>query len=151
MFARLGALLSMVALLLCGSSALAQSVAAEADLIDTAYLFSDGNMSGTLAAYRKLLEEHPELDGKIGLNFLTESFFDSADPDRLNNSDVLVLDMMNQQMMERYNQAHDTNLIREVTRNGTVLAVGVGVQPKEFYTDQGAMFDDRATAYWQNG
>lgn len=151
MFARLAALLSVAALLLSGGGAFAQSVAAEADRIDVAYLFSDGNMSGTLAAYRKLLEEHPELDGRIGLNFLTESFFDSADPERLNNSDVLVLDMMNQQMMERYNQAHDTNLIREVTRNGTVLAVGVGVQPKEYYTDQGALWDERALAYWQNG
>src|SRR5690554_1513863 len=85
---------------------------------ESSFLFSDGNMSGTLAALRALYEEHPELEGRVNLNFLTESFFDSAAPDILNNSDVLVLDMMNQQLLERYDSAHDTNLIREVVDGG---------------------------------
>ncbi|MGV3590957.1 MAG: cobaltochelatase subunit CobN, partial [Gammaproteobacteria bacterium] len=121
------------------------------DRVTISYLFSDGNMSGTLAAYRKLLDEYPQLRDAVQLQFLTESFFDSADPAALGNSDVLVLDMMNQQMLDRYNDAHDVNLIRDVADDGTVLAVGVGLQPKEYYIEQGALWDERALAYWQNG
>lgn len=115
------------------------------------YLYSDGNMSGTMAAYRSLLAEHPELDGRVELQFLTESFFADADPDSLTGSDVLVFDMMNQQLLERFNEAHDINLLAEVASNGQVLAVGVGVQSPDYFQEQGAEFDETAQAYWQNG
>jgi len=121
------------------------------DIIKIGYVFSDGNMVGTLAAFRDLLIENPELEGKVEFNFLTESFFDSVDPRQLNNSDVLVMDMMNQQILERYNETHEVDLIESVSTNGEVLAVGIGIQPLEYYTDQGAIFDETAMAYWQNG
>src|SRR5688500_7889388 len=41
--------------------------------IRIAYLFSDGNMSGTLKAYKELLQERPDLRGRIAMTFLTES------------------------------------------------------------------------------
>src|SRR5690606_38653876 len=146
------ALLALSALLLIAAlpSARAQQVAT-ADSITLTYLFSDGNLSGTLQAYRSLLEEQPELAGRIDLQFLTESFFDSVDPQALAASDVLVLDMMNQPMLERFNTSHETDLIAAVAEQGKVLAVGVGVQPLEHYTEQGAVWDERAQAYWQHG
>ena len=125
--------------------------AAQEEPVEISFLFSDGNMSGILAALRTLYAEQPELEGRVNLNFLTESFFDSAAPDTLKHSDVLVLDMMNQQLLDRYNISHDTDLIRDVVDGGSVLAVGVGLQPREYYTDQGALWDERAMAYWQNG
>ncbi|HTQ99053.1 MAG TPA: cobaltochelatase subunit CobN, partial [Candidatus Acidoferrum sp.] len=139
-------------LLICAAFANAQPVRAPAkqDTITLSYLFSDGNMTGTLEAWRSLLKENPELKDRVQLNFLTESFFDSADPAKLQGSNVMVLDMMNQNMLDRYNKAHDTDLIRDIAAKGKVLAVGVGVQPKEYFTGQGALWDDRAMAYWQN-
>jgi cobaltochelatase CobN len=132
--------------------ATAQDAAPPAAPVTLSYLFSDGNLSGTLDAFHTLLREHPELDGRVKLNFLTESFFDKTDPATLENSDVLVLDMMNQPMLDRFNTAHSTNLVSDVSGNdGSVLAVGVGIQPKEYFTDQGAQWDERAMAYWQNG
>lgn len=121
------------------------------DEVSVTYLFSDGNMVGTLGAYRSLLQENPELDGRISINFLTESFFDDTDPVVLEESDVLVLDMMNQSMLDRFNEAHDTDLIREISAQGQVLAVGTGVQPLEYFSQQGAVSDETAMAYWQNG
>jgi cobaltochelatase CobN len=132
--------------------ALAQDATPPAEPVTLSYLFSDGNLSGTLDAFHALLREHPELDGKVKLNFLTESFFDKTDPATLENSDVLVLDMMNQPMLDRFNTVHSTNLVGDVSGgDGAVLAVGVGLQPKEYFIDQGATWDERAMAYWQNG
>ncbi len=127
------------------------STVGESDDISLTYLFSDGNMVGTLGAYRTLLQENPELAGRISLNFLTESFFDEADPLVIANSDVLVLDMMNQSMLDRFNEAHDTDLISDIAEDGEVLAVGVGVQPPDYFTEQGAEFDEDAMTYWQYG
>ena len=132
-------------------SAQPQAQAADEAKLSISYLFSDGNMGSTLAAYRTLLEQQPELADQVELNFLTESFFDSADPAELQNSDVLVLDMMNQQMLDRYDETHNINLLDAVQRRGTVLAVGVGIQPREYYTERGAQWDERAQAYWQHG
>ena len=123
---------------------------AEDDQISISYLFSDGNMIGTLAAYQTLLQQNPQLQGRVSLQFLTESFFDEADPAVLSSSDVLVLDMMNQSILDRFNTAHDIDLIDEITTQGEVIAVGAGVQPLEYFTDQGAVWDETALAYWQN-
>lgn len=121
------------------------------DVVTLSYLFSDGNMIGTLAAYRKLLEEYPQLQGRIELEFVTESFFDDLEPQAVRNSDILVFDMMNQAMLERFDESYDTNLLSDISSNGQVLAVGVGLQPPEYFTELGARFDETAMAYWQNG
>ncbi|MCH8264855.1 MAG: hypothetical protein IIC10_05600, partial [Proteobacteria bacterium] len=149
----LALLLSSVCLLLVASAGAqtVQSADPDEDQITISYLFSDGNMIGTLEAYRSLIRQNPELDGRISLQFLTESFFDEADPAVISNSDVLVLDMMNQSILDRFNAAHDIDLIDEITTDGTVITVGIGVQPPEYFTDQGAVWDETALAYWQNG
>ncbi len=41
--------------------------------IRLAYLYSDGNLPGTLKAFKALLQERPDLRGKVELTFLTES------------------------------------------------------------------------------
>ena len=99
------------------------------------YVFSDGNIPGTILAYKALLEERPDLRGQVSMNFLTESVFDEANPQDLLDTDVLVLDVMNQEMLDRFNTANDIDLIRDIAARGTVLTVGVGVLPTENYTD----------------
>ena len=54
-------------------------------------------------AYKALLEERPDLRGQVTLTFLTESVFDDAKPADVTGADVLVLDIMNQQMLDRFN------------------------------------------------
>ena len=41
--------------------------------IRIAYVYSDGNMPGTLKAFKALLQERPDLRGQVTLSFLTES------------------------------------------------------------------------------
>ncbi|HWK55457.1 MAG TPA: cobaltochelatase subunit CobN [Hyphomicrobiales bacterium] len=149
--ALLHALPALAALLLSALPAAAQQVTPPPQPVTLSYLFSDGNLSGTFEAYRTLLAQHPELEGLVNLEFLTESLYDQANVEAIRNSDVLVLDMMNQGMLDRFNTAHDTNLISDITPQGTVLAVGVGLQPTEYFTEQGAVWDEQAQAYWQNG
>lgn len=115
------------------------------------YLFSDGNASATLAAWQQLRETWPELRGQVELQLITESLFDSLDAGAIRDSDVLVLDMMNQQLLERFDSRHGSDLIAEVADRGAVLAVGVGVQSPEYFTGLGARFSSRAHAYWQFG
>ena len=119
--------------------------------ISLSYLFSDGNMTGTLSAYRTLLQQNPGLKGRVSLQFLSESFFDDADPTALASSDVLVLDMMNQAMLDRFDKAHAIDLVKTIARRGKVIVVGRGVQPLEYFTEQGAIWDTQAQAYWQFG
>jgi len=146
-------LLSLTCLLLIAPAAAQTEPNADPsdDQITISYLFSDGNMIGTLEAYRSLIRQNPDLDGRISLQFLTESFLVEADPGVISNSDVLVLDMMNQSILDRFNAAHDIDLINEVTTDGAVIAVGSGVQPLDYFTGQGAVWDETALAYWQNG
>ena len=113
-----------------------------------AYVFSDGNISGTLRAYKAMLEERPDLRGQVTLTFLTESLFDEVKAADLTSADVLVLDIMNQQMLDRFNAAHTLDVIGRVRAYGKVIAVGEGLLPKETYTNQGAVWDDRARALW---
>src|SRR4051812_28305741 len=66
-------------------------IAQTARPVRIAYVFSDGNISGTMKAYKALLEERPDLRGRIALSFLTESLFEDVKPADLAAADVLVL------------------------------------------------------------
>jgi len=124
------------------------SFAAVARPVRIAYLYSDGNIPGTVRAYRTLLAERPDLEGQVSLTYLAESVFDETDVKALTSADVLVLDTMNEQMLERFNQAHGVDLIAEVARHGVVLGVGEGLLPKERYVEKGVLWDARARGYW---
>jgi cobaltochelatase CobN len=113
-----------------------------------AFLYSDGNLPGTLKAYKALLQQRPDLRGQVTFSFLTESMFDDAKADELTGADVLLFDIMNQQMLERFNTARKIDLLAAVRRHGKVFAVGEGLLPKERYTSQGAIYDDTARAFW---
>jgi cobaltochelatase CobN len=126
------------------------AAAAHAKPVRVAFLYSDGNMSGTLKAYKALLAERPDLRGQITISFVTESVFDTVTPADLTGADVLVLDIMNQQMLDRFNAAHKIDVIAAVSRRGAVFAVGEGLLPKETYIKQGCLWDDRARAYWEH-
>jgi cobaltochelatase CobN len=113
-----------------------------------AYLFSDGNVPGTVRAYKALLAERPDLRGRVALSFLTESTFADVSAADLLGADVLVLDIMNQQLLDRFNAQHKVDLIASVRQRGAVLAVGEGLLSKEAYLKQGVVWDDRARAFW---
>jgi cobaltochelatase CobN len=116
-----------------------------------AYVFSDGNIPGTLAAYRQLLQERPDLRGVVDLELLAESTFDEAAPARIGESDVLVYDVMNEQLMRRYQTEKKLDLLAAVKARGLVLGVGEGLQADETYAEAGVTWDNRARAYWQHG
>jgi cobaltochelatase CobN len=126
----------------------AQAPAPATPPIRIAYLYSDGNISGTLKAYKALLQERPDLRKRIVLTFVTESMLPDVKIDELTKSNVLVLDVMNQQMLERVNAEKKIDLVAAVRRQGKVLAVGEGLLPKEHYTKQGAIWDQTARTYW---
>ncbi len=146
--------------LLAGSVALVAQNAgnqrAGDDPVRIAYVYSDGNLPLTLEAYKQLIAERPDLRDRVKLSFLTESMYDQASVADLTDADVLVLDVMNQQMLDRFDGDHGVNVIESVRRGqpgtggGTVLGVGEGLAPREFYTDQGVDWDDRARAFWAN-
>ena len=112
------------------------------------FVYSDGNLPGTLAAYKAILEERPELAEQVTLTFLTESMFDNVDAEEIAASDVVVLDTMNQQMLERFNVEHDIDLVDTVRQRGQVYAVGEGLLPREQYVSQGALYDETPRAFW---
>ncbi|MEJ0035793.1 MAG: cobaltochelatase subunit CobN [Gammaproteobacteria bacterium] len=122
--------------------------AAVAKPVRIVYLYSDGNIPGTVRAYRQLLAERPDLKDQVTLGYLAESVFDETDAKAMTGADVLVLDTMNEQMLERFNQAHSVDLLADVRRHGVVLGVGEGLLPKERYLEQGVDWDARARAYW---
>ncbi|MEM9899203.1 MAG: hypothetical protein AAF742_07485, partial [Pseudomonadota bacterium] len=64
-----------------------------------AYLFSDGNIPGTIKAYETLLRERPDLRDQLDIVWLSESTYDQTSRDDMVNADVLVLDMMNEQIL----------------------------------------------------
>ncbi len=113
-----------------------------------AYLYSDGNAPGTIRAYKQLLKEHPELRGRVTMSLLTESLYEAADPKEFTDANVLVFDMMNEQLLDRFDREHKVNLIDSVRSHGTVLAVGEGLRPKEAYLELGVTWDQRALSYW---
>ena len=117
--------------------------------IRIAYVFSDGNLPGTLKAFKSLLQERPDLKGRVALTFLTESVMSDVRVDEISRANVLVLDTMNQQMLERFNAAQKIDLVAQVRgRPGKIFGVGEGLLPKENYLKQGVIFDDRARTYW---
>ncbi len=137
----------LVALLLLPAAVHAQQVAP----VRLGYVFSDGNIPGTLAAFRKLMEERPDLKDKVELQFLAESTFEEVDPAKLSASDVLVYDIMNEQMLRRFDDEKKLDLVGTISRNGTVLGVGQGLQSEEFFAELGVTWVPRARAYWEHG
>ena len=113
-----------------------------------AFVFSDGNILGVTKAFKALLDERPDLRGRVALSFLTESVFDDVKPADMMAADVLVLDVMNQQMLDRFNTTHKVDLISRVHAHGKVIAVGEGLAPKETYVSQGVIWDERARGLW---
>src|SRR5205085_4150802 len=93
----------------------------------------DGNVPGTLTAFQSLLAERPDLRGKIELSLLVESTLADPSADQVRLSSVLVFDTMNEQMLAKWNAEHKTDLLAEVAKHGTVIGVGEGLQPKDFY------------------
>ena len=140
-WARAGA--ALASFVLAASAATAQEAR-------VTYLFSDGNLSGTLGAYQALLGERPDLRGRVAVEFLTESLFDDADVDALLETDVLVFDVMNQQMLERFEGEHGVDLLEHVTGRGLVLGVGEGLLPRDHYVERGVAWNERARAFWAN-
>lgn len=143
--------LAIVVALAAAAAPSAQQRSSGVPRVRVAYLFSDGNVSGTLKAYKALLRERPELRDRVSLSFLTESMLADVNVAAVTSAQVLVLDIMNQQMLERFNAEKKLDLIAAVRGRGTVLAVGEGLLPKEHYLKQGAVWDDRARAYWGHG
>ena len=121
-----------------------------AQQVRLAYLYSDGNMPVTIQAYKALLAERPDLRGRVTLSFLTESVFDDAKVEDFTRASVLLFDTMNEQMLARFNDAHKVDVIGSIRRNGVTLAIGSGLQTRKNYEDMGAVWDDRARAYWEH-
>lgn len=123
------------ALLLIPFAVLAQAPARPAapKPVRLSFVYSDGNIPSTIQALKSLLEERPDLRGRVELNFLTESMFEDAKIDSLAGADVLVLDTMNQQLLDRFNETRKTDVAASVRRRGKILAVGEGLQQREFY------------------
>ncbi len=114
-----------------------------------AYLYSDGNMPVTIQAYKALLAERPDLRGRVTLSFLTESMFEDAKAEDMARAHVLLFDTMNEQMLARFNQAHKVDLIGAIRARGLTLAIGSGLQTRQAYEEMGAVWDERARAYWE--
>lgn len=129
---------------------LAPVIAHAQERVRLSYLFSDGNIPGTLAAFEQLLNERPELRGLVELNLLAESTFDDVKAGELEKSDVLVFDTMNEQMLARFNTEQKTDLLKDVLKGGDVLGVGEGLLGQDIYKDQGVEFDGQARTYWQH-
>ena len=129
---------------------MAPVMAAAQERVRISYLFSDGNIPGTLAAFEELLNERPELRGLVELNLLAESTFGDIPPEALEQSDVLVFDTMNEQMLARFNSERKTDLLKDVLSDGNVLGVGEGLLGQDVYKQQGVEFDGQARAYWQH-
>ena len=97
------------------------SASAGGQEVDLVYLFSDGQMPVTSQAYRVLLSEHPELVDRVRVRFVTESLFADVNVEDVVGADVLVFDIMNQQILQRFNSAHGVNLINRVSTDGHVF------------------------------
>ncbi len=118
--------------------------------IRIAYLFSDGNVPGVIRSYEALLRERPDLKAALDIVWLSESAYEATAPEDMSDADVLVFDMMNERMLERFNAEHGLDLIADISAGGTVLAVGLGLLGEDIYREQGALLDQRAQSYWQN-
>ncbi len=114
------------------------------------YLFSDGNIPGTLAAYHRLVQERPDLKDRVELVLLAESTFDETDAAKLAASDVLLYDVMNEQMLGRFNEERKIDLLKAVSAHGLVLGVGMGLQSEEAYAQMGVVWEDRPRGYFEH-
>ncbi|MEM6682699.1 MAG: cobaltochelatase subunit CobN [Pseudomonadota bacterium] len=110
-----------------------------------AYLYSDGNIPGTIKALETLLEQYPELDSHVDLVLLSESSFETLTPQAMLASDVLIFDMMNEQLLAQYNAQHGVDLLQQIP---SAIAIGQGLSDPSVFADQGALLDKRAQAYW---
>src|SRR5689334_10168240 len=91
--------LCVVVLVGCLSLVSAQDRQSPSEPIRLVYLYSDGNLQGTLKAFKALLKERPDLRGKVTLSFLTESTMTDVPVGDLSRANVLMLDTMNQQLL----------------------------------------------------
>ena len=149
---RLAGVIAALALLVSSSLSISAQQAPPAKKIRIAFLYSDGNLPATLKAYKALLKERPDLKDQVAFTFLTESMFDDVKPSDLASANALVFDVMNEQMLQRYNTEHKFNIMAGVRKNGgPVFAVGEGLLPKEQHTGAGAVYDETARAFWQHG
>src|SRR5690606_27993357 len=105
----------------------------------------------TLSAFHDLVEHDPDIKQKIRLRFFTESLFDGVGREDLAELDVLVLDMMNEGMVDRLNARFDMDLLASLREHSRVLVVGSGIRPQEWFTEQGAQWNAKAAAYWNEG
>src|SRR4051812_14590035 len=141
-----------VVLAIVATISISAQQAPPAKKIKVAFLYSDGNLPATLKAYKALLKERPDLKDQVSFTFLTESMFDDVKPADLASANALVFDVMNEQMLQRYDTQHKFNIIAGVRKNGgPVFAVGEGLLPKEQHTGAGAMYDQTARQFWQHG
>lgn len=125
--------------------------AEEAPRVRLSYLFSDGNIPGTISAFQTLLQERPDLKGRVELNLLTESTFAETPAAALATSNVLVFDTMNEAMLGRFNTEKKTDVFKDIiVKNGTVLGVGQGLAGQDTYLKQGVSWDAQARAYWEH-
>ena len=138
---------ALLALLLLPASLVAQ----ENDRARVSFVFSDDNIPGFLAAYQALLREKPDLRDRIDVQFFTETTFDDVPSEALSKSQVLVFDVMNQQLVDRFNAEHSVDLLASVSAQGVVLGVGEGLQSESHYADLGVTWDARARAYFAHG
>ena len=122
-------------------------MAATAD-IRIGYVFSDGQMPIAVAAYRELVQENPRLAARVQITILTESTFDEIIAEDLMSVDVLVYDVMNEQMVARFDQQHSAALLKQVDQGGTVIGVGQGLLSEQQYAASGVYWDDTARAFW---
>src|SRR5690606_1325635 len=131
------------------ASALAPDAAASAhETARVSFLFSDNNIPGFLAAYHRLQEQRPDLRGRVEVHFLTESTFEETPAQDLAASDVLIFDVMNQQLLDRFDAEHGTDLLGAVKARGVGLGVGEGLQSEEHYAGLGVTWEPRARAYF---
>jgi len=137
-------------LLLPASGWSQEGPAAGGEKVRVGYIFSDGNIPGTLDAYRKLIEERPELKDRVELQMLAESTFDDTATAKLAASDVLIFDVMNEQMQGRFDQERKVELLKRIGERGVVLGVGEGLQSEDAYAKMGVVWDPKARAYWQH-
>src|SRR3954470_24945793 len=114
-----------VVLAIMATISISAQQAPPAKKIKVAFLYSDGNLPATLKAYKALLKERPDLKDQVSFTFLTESMFDDVKANEMTSADVLVVDKMNEQMLQRFDAKNKFDLIAGVRKQGKpVLVVG---------------------------
>ena len=88
--------------------------------------------------------------GRVALTFLTESVMSDVKVDEISRANVLVLDTMNQQMLERFNAQNGIDLIGQVRgRRRTGVRRRRGTAAEGDVPQAGCpIWDERARTYW---